>query len=63
MGTNSDGCASLTAQHGCKCLPDESITVEDCLIAISSEVGARIIVPASSGCCFFERSLFGSAFS
>lgn len=47
MGTNSDGCASFTAQHGYKCLPDESITVEDCLIAISSEVGARNIVSAS----------------
>ncbi len=47
MGTDSDGCAPLTAKHGCKCLPDESITVEDCLIAIGSEVGARNIVSAS----------------
>ncbi len=47
MGTDSDGCAPLTAKHGCKCLPDESITVEDCLIAIGSEVGSRNIVSAS----------------
>lgn len=47
MEADTDGCASLTAKHGCKCLPDESITVEDCLIAISSEVGARNIVSAS----------------
>lgn len=47
MGTNSDGCVSLTAQHGCKCLPDESITVEDCLVAISSEIGACNIMSAS----------------
>ncbi len=40
MLADSDGFATLTAQHGCKCLPDESITVEDCLAAISSEIGA-----------------------
>lgn len=47
MGTNSDGCVSLTAKHECRCLPDDTITVEDCLIAIGSEVGARNIVSAS----------------
>ncbi len=47
MGTDSDGCAPLTTKHGCKCLPDEFITVEDCLIAIGSEVGSRNIVSAS----------------
>lgn len=47
MGTDSDGCAPVTAKHGCKCFPDESKTVEDCLTAISGEVGARNIVFAS----------------
>ncbi|KAA0713542.1 Transposon TX1 uncharacterized 82 kDa protein ORF 1 [Triplophysa tibetana] len=47
MGTNSDGCVSLTARHGCKCLPGDTITVEDCLVAIGSEVGVRNIVSAS----------------
>ncbi len=47
MPADSDGFAALTARHGCKCLPDESITVEDCLAAISSEIGARNILSAS----------------
>ncbi len=38
---------TLTARHGCKCLPGVSITVEDCLAAISSEIGAPNILSAS----------------
>ncbi len=47
MPADSDGFATLTARHGCKCLPDVSITVEDCLAAISSEIGASNILSAS----------------
>lgn len=47
MPADSDGFATLTARHGCKCLPDETITVEDCSAAISSEIGARNILSAS----------------
>jgi len=47
MPSDSDGFATLTARHGLKCLPDESITVEDCLKAISSDIGARNILSAS----------------
>lgn len=47
MSADSDGFATLTARNGCKCLPDESITIEDCLTAISSEIGARNIMSAS----------------
>ncbi len=41
MPADSGGFATLTAWHGCTCLPDVSITVEDYLAAISSEIGAR----------------------
>lgn len=47
MPADSDGFASLMARNGCKCLPDESITIEDCLTAISAEIGARNILSAS----------------
>lgn len=47
MGSNSDGFASLTARHGCKCLSDETVSVEDCLIAVSNAVGAQNILSAS----------------
>lgn len=47
MGSNSDGFASLTARHGCKCLSDETVSVEDCLIAVGRAVGAQNILSAS----------------
>ncbi len=47
MPADSDGFATLTARHGCKCLSDVSITVEDCLAAISSEIGAPNILSES----------------
>lgn len=47
MSADSDGFATLTARNGCKCIPDDSITVEDCLTAVSSEIGARNILSAS----------------
>lgn len=47
MSTDSDGFATLTARNGCKCIPDDSITVKDCLTAVSSEIGARNILSAS----------------
>jgi len=47
MSADSDGFAALTARNGCKCIPDDSITVEDCLTAVSSELGARNILSAS----------------
>lgn len=47
MSADSDGFATLTARNGCKCVPDGSISVEDCLTAISSEIGARNILSAS----------------
>ncbi len=59
--------AALTARHGCKCLPDESITVEDCLAAISSEIGARNILSASrmnkAVVVVCEGRVYGSPFS
>lgn len=47
MGSNSDGFASLTARHGCKCLSDETVSVEDCLVAVGNAVGASNILSAS----------------
>ena len=47
MGTHSDGLLLLTARHGCKCMPDESITVEDVLNAIGVDLGASNILSAS----------------
>lgn len=47
MGTHSDGLSLLTARHGCKCMPDESITVEDVFNAIGVDLGASNILSAS----------------
>lgn len=47
MGSNSDGFSILTARHGCKCIPDDSVSVEHCLVAIGNEIGAQNILSAS----------------
>lgn len=47
MGPNSDGFSVLTARHGCKCITDDSVSVEDCLIAVGNEIGAQNILSAS----------------
>lgn len=46
MGSNYDGFVSFTARHGCKCLSDETVSVEDCLIAVGNTVGALNILSA-----------------
>lgn len=38
---------NLTLRHGCKCFPDPTVSVEDCLIAIGEKVGASNIKSAS----------------
>lgn len=37
----------LTLDHGYKCMPDDSISIEDVLIAISKQVGGLNIKSAS----------------
>lgn len=48
MGLNSDGFSNLSARHACKCMPtDESISIENVLVAIGREIGAQNIMSAS----------------
>lgn len=48
MGLNSDGFSNLSARHACKCMPaDESISIENVLVAIGCEIGAQNIMSAS----------------
>lgn len=37
----------LTLEHGCKCMPEDSVSIEDVLIAISEQVGGLNIKSAS----------------
>lgn len=37
----------MTVRHGCKCMPDASVSVEDCLLAVSSVIGGANIRSAS----------------
>lgn len=48
MGLNSDGFSNLSARDACKCMPaDESISIENVLVAIGREIGAQNIMSAS----------------
>ncbi|KAL0148444.1 hypothetical protein M9458_056254, partial [Cirrhinus mrigala] len=48
MGSNSDGFSCLSARHVCKCMPaDDSISIENVLVAISREIGAQNVMSAS----------------
>lgn len=47
MGTNVGDFSQLTIRHGCKCMPDASVSVEDCLVAVSAAVGGVNIRSAS----------------
>ncbi|KAL0150135.1 hypothetical protein M9458_051251, partial [Cirrhinus mrigala] len=46
MGSSGDF-SRLTLKHGLKCMPDDSISVEDVLIAVSRQVGGLNIKSAS----------------
>lgn len=47
MGANGENFTGLSAKHGLKCMPDSSVSVEECLLAIKQEVGAANIKSAS----------------
>ncbi len=36
MGSEAGDFSRLTLSHGCKCMPDAQVSVEDCLIAVSA---------------------------
>lgn len=46
MGSSGD-LSRLTLRHGLKCTPDDSISVEDVLVAVSEQVGGINIKSAS----------------
>ncbi len=46
MGSSGDF-SRLTLRHGLKCMPDDSISVEDVLVAVSEQVGGLNIKSAS----------------
>lgn len=39
--------SQLTIKHGCKCMPEAAVSVEDCLIAVSAAIGGANIKSAS----------------
>lgn len=47
MEINAENFRGMTIRHGCKCLPDASVSVEDCLLAVSSVIGGANITSAS----------------
>lgn len=47
MGTEARDFSRLTPRHGCKCMPDAAVSVEDCLLAVSAVVGGASIRSAS----------------
>ncbi|XP_056593934.1 probable crossover junction endonuclease EME2 isoform X2 [Triplophysa dalaica] len=47
MGSDVRDFSRLTLGHGCKCMPDAAVSVEDCLIAVSAAVGGAHIRSAS----------------
>ncbi len=38
----------LTLGHGCKCMPEESVSIEDVLVAISEQVGGGLNIKSAS---------------
>lgn len=46
MGSSGDF-SRLTLRHGLKCTPDDSISVEDVVVAVSEQVGGLNIKSAS----------------
>ncbi len=47
MGSEAGDFSRLTLRHGCKCMLDAQVSVEDCLIAVSAAVGGANIRSAS----------------
>lgn len=47
MGSQSEGFGSLTCRHGFKCIADNTVSVEDCLLAVGKEIGPDNIKSAS----------------
>ncbi|KAI2666917.1 Transposable element Tcb2 transposase [Labeo rohita] len=47
METNAGDYLGMTVRHGCKCMPDASVSVEECLLAVSSLIGGANIRSAS----------------
>lgn len=47
MGSEAGDFSQLTLKHGCKCMPEANVSVEDCLIAVSEAVGGANIRSAS----------------
>lgn len=47
MGSDVRDFSRLTLGHGCKCMPDATVSVEDCLLAMSVVVGGANIRSAS----------------
>ncbi|CAM4277439.1 unnamed protein product [Leuciscus chuanchicus] len=47
MGSETGDLSRLTIKHGCKCMPEVAVSVEDCLIAVSAAIGGANIKSAS----------------
>lgn len=47
MSSDARDFSRLTLKHGCKCIPDAQVSVEDCLIAVSLAIGGTNIKSAS----------------
>ncbi|KAK6491847.1 ubiquitin-conjugating enzyme E2 variant 3 isoform X3, partial [Huso huso] len=47
MSSHSQGMRDLTRWHGCRCVPDSAVSVEDCLLAVCKVVEGDRIVSAS----------------
>lgn len=47
MGSDMADLSQLTIKHGCKCMPEAAVSVEDCLIAVSAAIGGANIKSAS----------------
>jgi len=47
MGSEMADLSQLTIKHGCKCMPEATVSVEDCLIAVSAVIGGANIKSAS----------------
>lgn len=47
VGSDVRDFSQMTLGHGCKCMPDAAVSVEDCLIAVSAVVGGANIRSAS----------------
>lgn len=47
MEINAGDFTSVSVRHGCKCIPDPAVMVEDCLLAVSAVIGGANISSAS----------------